>query len=75
MDCNEVKRQLFLYLDRELTMEEISTVETHLYHCPPCEHRFHFEGRILRVVKASAASETAPAHLLQRIRQSIQATP
>ncbi len=51
MSCIEVVARLHLYLDRELTIEEVVTVQQHLSECPSCECRFHFNSGLKRLMR------------------------
>jgi mycothiol system anti-sigma-R factor len=63
LDCVETVARLHLYLDRELSEEEIIVVRQHLESCPHCECRFHFDMSIKRLIHERCAFERAPEHL------------
>ena len=70
--CKETVDKLQTFLDRELSDDEIQVVQFHLTECPPCQHLFHFEDRLRRLVRVYACTETAPptlrAQILARMR-------
>jgi len=67
MDCVETVARLHLYLDRELSVEEVAVVQQHLYDCPHCECRFHFDMRLKRLIHERCTIERAPAHLREAV--------
>lgn len=67
MDCLETVARLHLYIDRELTVEEIEIVQRHLTNCPDCDCRFHFDLKIKRLIHDRCAFERAPEKLRQAV--------
>ena len=67
IDCEEVVRLLFVYLDGEIGDEQRRDVEHHLALCRSCFSRAEFEKR-LRLHLAKLGHEEVPAPLEQRIR-------
>lgn len=67
MDCFETAARLHLYIDRELSVEEVATVQYHLEQCPGCECRFHFDERLKRLIHERCTIVTAPAHLREAV--------
>jgi mycothiol system anti-sigma-R factor len=63
LDCVETTARLHLYIDRELTDEEVVIVQQHLEGCPHCEYRFHFDMRIKKLIHERCTIERAPEHL------------
>jgi len=63
MDCYETVARLHLYIDRELSSEEVAVVQRHLKNCPHCECRFHFDMKVQRLIHERCTIERAPAHL------------
>jgi anti-sigma factor (TIGR02949 family) len=71
-DCDEVLRDLDLYLDGELPAPRARTVERHLSECSPCLARGEFRRRVIEIVRTKCRSqEEPPASLHLRIRRSI----
>ncbi len=66
-DCQETIRDLYQYLDRELTMEEACEVQAHLSRCPSCYELERFESGVIKLVRRDCSSEKAPAHLRERL--------
>ncbi len=63
MNCMETVARLHLYIDRELSAEEIAIVRQHLKDCPSCECRFHFDMHLKRLVHEKCTIDKAPDHL------------
>jgi len=74
MDCVETVARLHLYIDRELSDEEIVTVQQHLVDCRQCECRFHFDMRIKRLIHERCAVERAPNHLRESVLHLIHSS-
>ena len=69
MDCFEIVARLHLYIDRELSADEIAVVQAHLADCPHCECRFHFDEGVKRLIHECCTIERAPAHLREAVLQ------
>ncbi len=67
MSCYETIARLHLYIDRELSTEEIAVVQSHLESCPSCECRFHFDEGVKRLIHERCTIERAPAHLREAV--------
>jgi mycothiol system anti-sigma-R factor len=63
LDCVETTARLHLYIDRELSVEEVVIVQQHLHGCPRCECRFHFDVHVKRLIHERCTIERAPEHL------------
>jgi len=67
MNCLETIARLHLYVDHELSAEEVVIVQQHLTSCPHCECRFHFDMRLKRLLHDHCAMERAPEHLREAV--------
>ena len=67
LDCVQTTARLHLYLDRELSEEEIVIVQQHLNGCPHCEGRFHFDMELKQLIHERCTIEHAPPHLREAI--------
>ncbi len=67
LDCVETTARLHLYIDRELSAEEVTIVQQHLAGCPNCECRFHFDLRIKTLIHERCTIERAPEHLREAV--------
>jgi mycothiol system anti-sigma-R factor len=59
----ETVARLHLYIDRELSDEEVAIVQQHLKDCPSCECRFHFDMGLKRLMHEKCTIEKAPENL------------
>lgn len=69
--CREAVRDLYLYLDRELSDDQMAAVQVHLHECSPCFEAFDFEAE-LRIVIATRARDEPPEHLRERLLAMLQ---
>ena len=67
LDCVSTTARLHLYIDRELSAEEVTIVQQHLDNCPNCECRFHFDMHLKRLIHERCTIEKAPAHLREAV--------
>ena len=74
MDCVETVARLHLYIDRELSDEEIVIVQQHLEDCQQCECRFHFDLSIKRLIHERCTVERAPEHLREAVLRLIHSS-
>jgi len=72
MNCFETISRLHLYLDHELSVDEVAIVQQHLVDCPTCECRFHFDIRVKRLIHERCAFERAPEHLREAVLRIAQ---
>lgn len=70
MDCADALRQIYHYLDGELTDEKREAIAVHLGDCSPCADGFDFEVELSRLV-ASKCQVTPPPDLRERIALAI----
>ena len=69
MNCIETVARLHLYIDRELSVEEVAIVQQHLVDCPDCGCRFHFDMKLKRLIHECCTIESAPARLREAVMQ------
>lgn len=67
-DCGEALRDLFVYLDGQLTIERRLVIKEHVERCAPCFERFSFEMELRQVV-AHGCREAVPESLKLRIAE------
>lgn len=67
MDCLESIARLHLYIDHELSTDEVAIVQHHLMDCPHCECRFHFDMSLKRLLHEHCAMEFAPTRLREAV--------
>lgn len=71
-DCDEALEHLYLYLDSELDDISSEKIRSHLELCQGCSGSFDFERRLKTVVR-ERLNERVPQHLVDRVRQAIEA--
>jgi anti-sigma factor (TIGR02949 family) len=60
VDCAESVRELYTFLDGELTEDRRIAIRGHLEGCPDCYGGFDFEFELRQVVSASCREELPP---------------
>jgi mycothiol system anti-sigma-R factor len=70
--CEEVIRELYAFVDGELTIESRAQIKSHLDDCLPCFEAYDFEAE-LRIVISQRCRESVPDALRHRIAQAIDA--
>ena len=68
-DCEEVLREIELYLDRELDPGACSEIEHHLTACGSCLQRKEFRMHLRALVARKCSHDSTPGHLMERIKQ------
>ena len=71
LDCHDVAKRLYEYLDSELTAENEAAVRGHLAECEGCFSLYHFERAYLRFLSARAGARAVPQHLRKRIFEQL----
>jgi len=72
LDCAEVRELLSPYLDRELTVEEMTAIAEHLEDCKDCAEQSTIFGQLSRVIKhweGIRASEETRRELVEKVRR------
>ena len=67
MDCEQVVRELWDYLDGELTDERMAEVRAHLKACRGCFPHFDFERAFLEALAKSKEEQAAPEELRRKV--------
>ncbi|MGH7663705.1 MAG: anti-sigma factor family protein [Gemmatimonadaceae bacterium] len=67
LDCETAMRQLFDYLDDELTEERMVLVREHLELCALCCPHYDFLRAILDALPATRTTAEAPAAVRERV--------
>jgi anti-sigma factor RsiW len=68
MQCEEVLRQIWEYLDRELSREEAQAVELHLTQCASCHPVYCCDRAFLALLARQRARCRAPSTLIKWMR-------
>jgi mycothiol system anti-sigma-R factor len=69
-ECNEALRELYVFLDGELTVERRAVIRRHLDDCHDCLEAFDFEAE-LKMVIARKCTDVPPEHLRDRIARAL----
>lgn len=70
-DCNETLKELYGFLDGQLSDEDREHIRQHLDDCSPCLEAFDFEAE-LRLVVRSRCVEQVPESLRARIARALE---
>lgn len=73
-DCDDVLKELYGFLDDELTPANRARIHHHLEACHDCLEAFDFEAE-LRIVIAAKCRDRTPPGLLERIRVALVDDP
>ena len=68
--CDDICRDLHLYLDGEATAAARTVISVHLDCCPSCADVFHFESQV-RLTVARCCGEPVPESLRVRVLRAI----
>jgi mycothiol system anti-sigma-R factor len=71
-DCNDTLRELYSFLDGELTDEAREYIRHHLDDCSPCLAAFDFQAELRQVVR-NRCCDQVPSSLRDRIAEAIEA--
>lgn len=67
LDCDAVMRQLWDYLDGELTPETEDAIRAHLAVCKRCHPQYSFEAAFQRALAAVRRTHSRPDALKARV--------
>ncbi|MBW8826097.1 MAG: mycothiol system anti-sigma-R factor [Acidobacteria bacterium] len=70
-DCTESVRELYTFLDGELTVERRVAIRAHLEGCSDCYGAYDFEAELRQVV-SSSCKEEVPEQLRNRVAAALQ---
>jgi len=71
-DCNETLKELYGFLDGQLSDDDREHIRHHLDDCSPCLEAFDFEAE-LRLVIRNRCTDQVPESLRERIARAIEA--
>lgn len=71
LDCDAVMRQLWDFLDEELTPERMAAIREHLSMCARCQPQAEFERAFLEAVAHTRVEHPDPTGLAARVRASL----
>ena len=70
-DCAESLKELYGFLDGELTIERRSHIQHHLDDCVQCYEAFDFEAE-LRIIVSKRCKEEVPEELRNRVADALR---
>jgi mycothiol system anti-sigma-R factor len=70
-DCADSLKELYTFLDGELTVERRTTIRQHLDGCQDCYEAFDFEAE-LRMVVSAKCREEVPDDLRSRVAEALK---
>jgi anti-sigma factor (TIGR02949 family) len=73
LDCDAVMRQLWDYLDEELTPDRMDQIGAHLAVCKRCYPQYQFERRFLDVLASARKDHPALDQLRLRVVAALKA--
>lgn len=73
-DCQDALKELYVYLDGELTPGRREDVARHLHACGPCFEAYDFHAEIRQVI-AQKCRDEVPEGLMDRIAGAIARDP
>jgi mycothiol system anti-sigma-R factor len=70
-DCANSLKELYAFLDGELTADLRGHIQSHLDGCPPCYEAFDFEAE-LRIVISARCRDQVPDELRDRVAEALR---
>ena len=72
LDCQAAMRQLWDYLDGELSEERMEAMRAHLAVCARCYPHYDFERAFLEALAATRREHVAPGALRERVMAALR---
>ncbi|MFN2565046.1 MAG: zf-HC2 domain-containing protein [Gemmatimonadaceae bacterium] len=72
LDCDAVMRQLWDYLDGELTEERMAAIREHLALCGRCYPQYDFEQAFLDTLVRARREHSDPEGVKRRVMTALQ---
>ena len=72
LDCAAALRQLWDYLDGELTPERLAQIRVHLDECRRCYPHYDFERAFLEALGEQREDCACPGELKRRVMESLR---
>ncbi|GAC1517367.1 MAG: hypothetical protein NVS1B4_17320 [Gemmatimonadaceae bacterium] len=72
MDCRGAMKELWDYLDGELTEAKEQAIREHLEYCAPCFEHSEFEQHFLEALAATKDCNCAPPALRDRVVEALR---
>ena len=74
-DCEQILREIYPYLDAELSEEARVEIQGHLDDCLDCLHVYDFHAELRMVIAAKCRERTVPPGLLAKVRDCLKMDP
>ena len=72
IDCDGVMRQLWDYLDGELSDDKMEAIRSHVAMCSRCQPQMEFEQSFLQAVSRARREHSNPGGLSDRVRAALR---
>ncbi len=72
MDCKDVEKFLYSYIDGELSKDDLFEFESHLKNCSQCMNLFNYEISFKNKIKECVIPQKAPDYLKQKIAKGTE---
>ena len=73
LDCESVMRQLWDYVDAELTPQRMDEISVHVEMCQRCYPQYEFERSFLDAIAARRRTHSDPERLRAKLIEALQA--
>lgn len=73
IDCSEILREVYLFLDLECSDERRAAIQHHLNECAGCLREYGIEQEVRAIVARCCGGDRAPESLRERLRAKITA--
>ena len=73
LDCETVMRELWDYLDEELTPERMAAIRAHVEMCQRCYPQYEFERAFLDAVAARTPRHSSPERVEAKVLAVLEA--
>jgi mycothiol system anti-sigma-R factor len=73
-DCGDCRESILLYLDKELSVSQVTEFRAHLEICEDCRQALEAEEELSRILHRSRPLYSAPAALRDRIQRATKAS-
>jgi anti-sigma factor (TIGR02949 family) len=71
LDCTSVMRQLWDFLDGELSADKMEAISAHLSMCAQCQPQAEFERSFLNAMSQAQREHSNPGGLSSRVRDAL----
>ena len=75
IDCQQVLREIELYLDGELVGSARAEIHAHLKSCGPCMDRSEFRRHLKELIGARCGCDDVPPHLEAKVQELLRLRP